>query len=363
MTELVAEPGASAWAARRAARTGIGAVVVAVLVLSAGSTMVRRTDAPGPVVAFWRLAAAGVGWHVIGLVRGRRIDRRTWRLVAPAGLLFGVDLALFFTAVTLTRVANVEFIGTLAPVIVVPVAALTLGERISRRVILLGTAALAGIAVVVPGSSASGSDSWLGDALTVGALCSWSGYLLLTKRLRQHVDTGSFMTVMTTMATVAVLPVALASRTFLGPGIAHRHFGFSVRGLFHVPFHGWVLIAVMAVTNGLISHGMLAWAQRRVPVSTISLVQVAQPALSATWAYLALGEDVQPVQVAGMAVVLLAVGAIVLRAGAVGSPADALPSELVIDGPASTGAIADGTFNTGGTSPGTTNGELGGTPG
>ena len=351
---MTGSPPAAVSGEQRAARLGLGAVVLAVLVLSAGSTMVRKAGAPGSVVAFWRLTIAATGWPVITALRGRWPDRHTWRRVAPTGLLFGLDLVLFFTAVTLTRIANVEFIGTLAPVLVVPAAAMLLGERVSAAVAALGTVALVGIAVVVLGSSSSGADGWLGDALAGGALLCWSAYLLLTKRLRQHVDTGAFMTVMTTVAIVAVLPVALASHTFLGAGIAHRHLGFSVRGLFRVPLHGWVLIVVMAVTSGLLSHGILAWSQRRVPVSTISLIQVAQPALSAFWAFLAVGETVRPVQVAGMAVVLLAVGGIVLRASARPQPGSNTARRPALR------SAAVGTGVTGGDA---TNGELGGTPG
>jgi drug/metabolite transporter (DMT)-like permease len=339
----------------RSARLGIGAVVAAVLVLSAGSTMVRSAGAPGSVVAFWRLLIAAAGWHVISALKGRWPDGATWRRVAPTGLLFGLDLVLFFTAVTLTRIANVEFIGTLAPVLVVPAAAMLLGERVNAAVVALGTVALAGIAVVVLGSASTGADGLLGDALAGGALVCWSAYLLLTKRLRQHVDTAAFMTVMTSVAIVAVLPVALASHTFLGAGIARRHLGFSVRGLFRVPLHGWVLIAVMAVASGLLSHGILAWSQRRVPVSTISLIQVAQPALSASWAYLALGETVRPVQVAGMAVVLLAVGGIVLRASRLSGSARSAGSRRR--------ALRSSAVGTGAAGHDTANGELGGTPG
>jgi drug/metabolite transporter (DMT)-like permease len=55
---------------------------------------------------------------------------------------------------------------------------------------------------------------------------------------------------------------------------------------------------------------LLAWAQSRVAVGTISMLQLAQPGLGVLWAATLLGEAVTPVQVLGMVIVLGAVGAV-----------------------------------------------------
>ena len=75
---------------------------------------------------------------------------------------------------------------------------------------------------------------------------------------------------------------------------------------------------------------MLAWAQTRVPVSTIAILQVANPALATVWAYLVLGETVTAIQAVGMAIVIAALAAftmssrravpLVLDTGELGGP-------------------------------------------
>ena len=45
---------------------------------------------------------------------------------------------------------------------------------------------------------------------------------------------------------------------------------------------------------------MLYFAQRSVPISTISIIQAGQPSLSAIWAWLLLGEAIAAAQVPGM---------------------------------------------------------------
>lgn len=293
---------------------GIIAVVVAAVGLSAGSTMVKRADTPGAVIAFWRLSIGAALWLSLAAARHRLPSKAAWRTVAPAGLLFGVNLALFFSAVTLTRVANVEFIGTLTPVFVVPAAALLLREHVEPRVLALAALALVGVSLVVLASGRGGGHRWSGDLLTVGAVITWSTYLLFTKRVRGHIDTTAFMSVMTTVAAITVLPVALTAHSLLDAKVVNRHLSISVRGLFHIPTHGWILIVVMAVTSGMVSHGLLAWAQQRVAVSTISMMQVSQPGLATLWAFVVLGETVRALQIVGMIVVVVAVALIAWQA-------------------------------------------------
>jgi drug/metabolite transporter (DMT)-like permease len=287
---------------------GVAAIGVALFTLSWGSTIVKETGSPGSVVAFYRLTIASVVWHVILRARGMKLTRRHWRAVAPAGVLFGVNLVCFFTAVRLTRIANAEFTGTMAPALVVPFAAWRLKERVALRTIGLGVVALAGVSLILL-TAAKGGSSRRGDLLAACAVVSWSTYLLVTKRTRRGIDTNVFMAVMSTVAAAVVAPVAVASGQ-LGA----------------VSTKGWVLIALMVVTSGMLAHGLLAWSQQRVPVSTISIMQLAQPGMSTLWAFLVLDESVRGIQLVGMAVVLVAVG-FIAREAARNAPPIVLPPD------------------------------------
>lgn len=292
---------------------GIGGISFAIVALSAGSTMVRSTGSPGAVVAFWRLLIGAVLWQSILLVTNQRFTLDALKRSAPAGLFFGLNLTLFFTGVTKTRIANAEFIGTLAPLLVVPFAAWRLGERVKPAVIAAGGAALTGVALILflADRDTVGSHSWVGDAACVGAVVMWSSYLLATKSVRHDLGVGPFMAGMSAVAAVVVLPFAV-----------------STGQVGDVSTKGWVLIAIMCVTSGLISHGLIAWAQRAVPVSTISLMQLAQPGFAVIWAWMFLHEQVNAAQLGGMFVVVVAVGAIARISASSPAPAvrpDAVP--------------------------------------
>ena len=270
---------------------GLGAVLCAVVGLSIGSTLVKKTGSPGPVVAIWRLSIGAVLWQLVLAVRKQRLTVAAIKLTIVPGVLFGINLMFFFTGVTRTRIANAEFIGTLTPLIVLPFAAYRLKERIRREILLFGVVALAGVALIVLLGSKGGTHSWSGDALCLGAVSTWACYLLVTKRIRPRIDTVSFMAGMTLFAAITVAPFAIATGNVT-----------------EVSRTGWILIVVMAVTSGVVSHGLLAWSQQSVPVSTMSLLQLGQPGLSTFWAWLILDESVKPAQIIGMFVVLFAVG-------------------------------------------------------
>jgi drug/metabolite transporter (DMT)-like permease len=280
-------------AERRHRLIGFGAVAAACLVLSFGSTLVKKVGSPGAVTAFWRLLLGSGLWLAIGAATGKRLTRRALRLSLPMGVLFGLNICLFFTGARLTRISHAEFIGMLAPLIVLPVANRRFKERVDLTTVGCAALALGGVALVLTRAQ-PGATHWGGNLLIVGSVITWSSYLLMSKQIRQELDTVTFMTGMTIAATATAFPVAL-----------------STGKTFDVSAKGWLLIAAMAVTSGMVAHGLLIWSQSRVPVSTTSLMQISQPPLATLWAFVFVGEAIRAVQAVGMALVLLAVGTIV----------------------------------------------------
>jgi drug/metabolite transporter (DMT)-like permease len=286
----------------RDTKLGVGAIVLAVLGLSAGSTIVRASHLPGPVVAFWRLLIAASIWHFIVFVIGRRnrgpstVSWSALRQTMVPGLLFACNIGLFFTAATKTPIAHVEFIGALTPVIMVPLAARRLGERVSARVLVLGIVALGGIGLILF-AKGSAPSNLVGDALCAVAVLAWICYLLTTREVRSRLGTPFFMAGMSTWAFIGSIPVAL----FLGAQPENR---------FIPDGRAWLLILFMALVAGVTSHGLITWAQQRTPVSTITLIQLGQPGIGAFWAWLFLNQQLVAVQVLGMLIMLAAVGGI-----------------------------------------------------
>jgi drug/metabolite transporter (DMT)-like permease len=291
--------------ARSATTQGVIAVLVAFVGLSLGSTMAKSTGSPGPVVAFWRLLIGAALWHSFVAIKGARdgssrtVDAKAWRAATVSGIAVGLNLSFFFSGVIRTPIAHAEFINALTPLVLIPLAAHKLKEPVHRYIVVSGAIALSGVVLILSQAPAKGA-SYLGDLLVVCSMVAWVFYLMKAKAARAQLSTTHFMAVMSTAACITTLPIALV--TAGGPA--------SLVGL---SAKGWFLVAALAIMAGVLSHGLIAWAQRRIPVGTISMLQLGQPALGVLWAATFLSESVKPIQLVGMAVVVGAVGTIAWR--------------------------------------------------
>src|SRR3954468_3815830 len=132
--------------ARRFSARTLGALAVAgvVIAFSLSSTLVKRAESPGVLLAFWRLVTVSVVWNVYLRYTGRRVTMRDVRQALVPGVCGGLNLTAFFAGVTHNSVANAALIGSLAPFLIVPLGAWLFAERIDARGIGFRLLAFAG---------------------------------------------------------------------------------------------------------------------------------------------------------------------------------------------------------------------------
>jgi drug/metabolite transporter (DMT)-like permease len=87
-----------------------------------------------------------------------------------------------------------------------------------------------------------------------------------------------------------------------------------------------VFILILAVVTGTGAHGLIVFAQKYVPVGTISIMQVSQPAMAALWSVLFLDQSIRPIQIVGMALVIAGLAAVTVYSRR-GTPAAAVAAE------------------------------------
>lgn len=264
------------------------AVAIAVVCFSVSSSIVKKSGADGVAVAFWRLLFTSILWNVVLAAQGRRLTWARLRQLLVPGACFGLNLACFFLAVNHTAIAHAEFIGSSSPLLLVPAGALLYHERLDGRALRWAALALAGIALVLFAGPAGGAARLGGDLLAVAALFLWTGYLLLGKRARTRMDVAEFMAGVTPIAAISIIPLIAIDGADMS-----------------MPWGGWLVAGILTVVTGLGAHGLIVFAQRTVPVGTMSVLQVAQPALAVAWAFLLLDEAIRPAQLVGMALVLV----------------------------------------------------------
>jgi drug/metabolite transporter (DMT)-like permease len=295
----------------RARPIGVFTVLIPVVGFSLTNLIVKASPVPALTFGFWRLWTGATVMLIVAAVARRPITRQVLKAGVPAGILFGLSIPLFFSALKETAVADVLVIGALQPALTVLVAGRLFGERVTRREVGFVLASVLGVVVFVIGSSGTPAWSLRGDLLAFAALLVFTVYFLWSKRARSNVAAIEYMATVTLVAAIVVTPIAL-----VGPGIGGMH---GTRWL-------WLLLFVAIAQGG---HLMLAWAHPHVDITVSSLLLLGEPPISATAAFFAFGEPVTWLGVLGGAIALSGLAAVVRSAtasgGSVPSPADVPP--------------------------------------
>lgn len=285
---------------------GLGALAVAgvVVAFSMSSTLAKRAETPGVLLAFWRMVTVAVVWNVYVLLTGRRVTLAGVRQVALPGVFLGLNLALFFLGATRNSVANAALIGSLSPFLIVPAGARLFREHLVPPALACALVAFVGVTVVLLGAPAGGDASPAGNVLGLAAMVLWVAYIVSTRGRRGDMDVATFMATITPVAAVTLVPLAVADGDVVG-----------------LSRTGWTYVLILSLLTGVAAHGLNVFAQRTIAIGTIGVAQVAQPALAVVWSYLLLGETLRGPQVLGIALVSVGLLAFLLLTRRAGRPA------------------------------------------
>jgi drug/metabolite transporter (DMT)-like permease len=276
---------------------------VAVLAISSSAAVIRLADPLGPeVVACLRVTVTALGlWLVTWRASATSLrllagSRHAAMLTILAGLCLAAHFGAWIASLSMTSVVRSVALVSTQPLFA-GLFARALGDRAPLR-LYVGTAiAVVGTLVMIdPGSSSVGEDAWIGDLLALSGAVTAALYLAIGRRVHQQLGDalpveGYFVSV-NLVAAAALWLWVLASGAELSPvGAA---------------WGDYVAILWIGLVPGIVGHGLLNWAVRRVPVHTVSLAVLLEPAGAALCAWLLLAEV--PALREGVGAVLLIVG-------------------------------------------------------
>lgn len=271
-------------------RPALPALLLGATCIALSPIFVRLSEAGPTATAFWRTALALPAlWPLYFLRRPRPRSTGTPLLLVAAGLAFAGDLAFWHASIRLTSVANSTLLANLASIFVTLGAWLFLKQR--PTALFLGglAAALAGVTLLVHSSAVSSPHGLLGDTFGVVTAVFYAAYLLEVKLLRDRAcGTLLIMAVTSTVTTLALLPVALASGEPILP-----HTGI-----------GWLDLVGLALVSHAAGQGLIAYALAHLPAAFSSVSLLLQPVMAAFFAWVLVAEPVSPLQMAGGAIVL-----------------------------------------------------------
>lgn len=235
------------------------------------------------------LRALPVG--VLLTVRSRELPRGDWwwRSTVLGVLNIGAFFALLFIAAYRLPGGVAATVGAVQPLAAAGLAALLLGERFRTRTAVAGALGVAGVGLLVLGPAAALDPVGVAAALT-GTLSMALG-VVLTKRWGRPTRLLTATGWQLTAGGLFLLPLVLAVE---GPPPALTStnlIGF-----------GWLAIAGTGFAYALWFRGI-----DRLPVSAISFLGLLSPVVATVIGWFALGEQLSAVQLAGAALVGVAV--------------------------------------------------------
>jgi drug/metabolite transporter (DMT)-like permease len=273
----------------------MAALAVAVVAISTSAILVRYSQAPSLVKAFYRVLFTGALLAPIALFRYRSaiagLSGRHLAAAAVTGVALAVHFAAWFESLEWTSVAASVTLVQSQPIFVALGAFLLLGERLNRRIVAGIVVALAGMAAMsLPGAALTGTRPAYGNALAVVGALMMALYFLAGRSLRQEVQLVPYVTVVYSVCAVALLAFALGDGAAIGLGA--------------YPPREWLLFLAMAVAPGLLGHTVINWVLEHVESSVVSVTLLGEPVGSTLLAVVFLAELPGLRTVAGGAVVL-----------------------------------------------------------
>jgi drug/metabolite transporter (DMT)-like permease len=278
-------------------------VLLAGALFSTGGSLIKLQTLPSLQRAGSRALLAALVIFLL-LPQARRLPTRRILLLAPA--YFGAT-ALFVVANTMTTAANAIFLQSTAPLWVVLLAPLLLGERPSRSdlAVLFGVAVGMALFFVAPAAAAATAPNpRLGDWIAIASGVSFA-LLLIGMRWLARGGSGEECAAIAWSNLIAC-PLAFACMPLVGQT--------PIAG---VPLD-WVVVGALGTLQMGLAYSLLVTGIPHVSALQASLLTMIEPVLSAGIAWLAHGEAMHPMAMLGAACIVAAVlaGAWLARGGA-----------------------------------------------
>ena len=225
----------------------------------------------------------------------RSVSARDAGIALALGAIgYGAQAGGYFAALERLDASLLSLLVYTFPVMVT-VTAIALGrEPASRRTAGALVLASLGLTLVLAGAAAGALDA-LGTALGLGAAVVYSGYILISHGVAERMGPLALGTLVCTGAAATLTLTGLAGGD-LDPG------GVSAMGFL------WLAGLALVSTVGAI--GLFFAGLRRVGPAAASILSTLEPVVTVALAFAIFGESLGPAQLAGGALVLLAVIAV-----------------------------------------------------
>ncbi|HET6637580.1 MAG TPA: DMT family transporter [Gemmatimonadota bacterium] len=274
-------------------RRGTAAILVSAASYGFLSILGKLAFAAGvdvlPLAAWRFLIGAAVVWILLAARRRPLPPLRRWPGLAALGLLYAIDSLSYLAALQWVPASTAVLLFYVYPVVVVLLAALFLGEHLTRRKLTATALALTGCALTV-GSGISGGRP-LGLALVVFAMLALSTYIVASRPIMASLPAHGSAAVTLTSTGLLLTAAAL--------GFDDMRLDGGTRGLVYVLALS-LLCTALPITLFLVGI-------RHVGAGRAAVYSTIEPLVTVSLAAIVLRERIGVLQCLGGALILTAI--------------------------------------------------------
>ena len=221
----------------------------------------------------------------------RQLRKKDIVILFLAGVFLAGDVSLWNLSFSYTSVANANLLANLIPFTVIPVSYFLFKEKIPRFFLAGAGITLFGVFVLLGGKVSPCRANYFGDFLSLCASFFYAGFLLISYRLRDRLESSVIMFVSGFGSAITLLITSSLVEGFQVP-----------KGMGEL----WPILG-LTICLQVVGHNLLAHCQGKINVNLSSIICLSQPAIASIYSLIIFAEKISPVEILGIAIVIIGV--------------------------------------------------------
>ena len=276
------------------------AIIIGVIAVSFSAILVRFSEAPSGVIAFYRLLFSCLillPFFFKGPVKEvSRINKKDWILCIASGTFLALHFIFWFESLRYTSVANSTVLVTMQPVFAFLGTYFLFKERVTVGGGVSILVAITGSVLISASDFGHNESALFGDMLALMACALATAYFLIGQMVRKRVGLTAYTFIVYGISAIILLVYVLGSN----------------QELIHYPKEEWYIFILLAIIPTLLGHSLFNWAIEWVSTTKISMAILFEPVGAAILAYYFFKEGLSVIQLVGSGLVLAGLSLFIL---------------------------------------------------
>ena len=253
-------------------------LALGVACISTAAVIIRMIEAPAISIVLYRMGIASLFLLPITIAKRKtqvlHLSFQDICLCTISGVALALHFGSWITSLGYTSIASSVILVTTSPLLVAILSRIYFHESINRNVCFGLMFGLTGAFILTIGDRYVGKQEFYGDVLAMIGALSFAIYLMIGRKLRQHISNLNYVTIVCLVASTILLLTSILTNT--------QMLGFN--------YHTLWLLLILAIIAQLIGHSSITWALGKINATLVSIAIMAEPIGATMLAWFVLNE-------------------------------------------------------------------------